>query len=367
MAVICRRFSFSLLLLIGVVLQGVPCAWAGELRPLYRGARAMAMGNAFTAVADDEQAVWTNPAGLAGNQKYSLYWWVSDVSLSRDVIGAYTNNTITNTSKLSGDTLNSTMGLNFYGQGQFSPTLLMGPLGVGLIADDQISVVSANRALPQIELGYQQTMGIQVAYGYTLGRKRPNSKGNELRMGVAGKMLWRRGGYNIVPLTDILGVSRDTLSQLSGNYTRGYGADLGFQGVRRVNKRWELFAGLAYTDIGGTSFANAETSHRIEQNLKTGLAAKYHYGPSHILMSFDYQYLNAVTDWRKKTHLGLEVKIPVFSAFLGVNQVYLTYGGSFDIWIMKVTAASYKEELGSYVYQKPERRYVLRVSMNLDI
>lgn len=64
------RFTFHVLryTLIGLFLAASPAFSASfpfeEARPLYVGARALGMGNAFTAVADDATAGFWNPAGL---------------------------------------------------------------------------------------------------------------------------------------------------------------------------------------------------------------------------------------------------------------------------------------------------------------
>ena len=56
-----RQVLFAVLL--SVVWVSVPAAQ--EYPSLYRGVRPLAMGGAFTAVADDEHAMFFNPAGLA--------------------------------------------------------------------------------------------------------------------------------------------------------------------------------------------------------------------------------------------------------------------------------------------------------------
>ena len=63
--------------LIGLFLAAPPAFSAAfpfeEARPLYVGARALGMGNAFTAVADDATAGFWNPAGLIQWQGVKLF------------------------------------------------------------------------------------------------------------------------------------------------------------------------------------------------------------------------------------------------------------------------------------------------------
>ena len=73
------RFTFhvSRVALIGLFLAASPVFAAvfpfEEARPLYVGARALGMGNAFTAVADDATAGFWNPAGLIQWQGVKLF------------------------------------------------------------------------------------------------------------------------------------------------------------------------------------------------------------------------------------------------------------------------------------------------------
>ena len=73
------RFTFhaSRFTLIGLFLISSPAFPAAfpfeEARPLYVGARALGMGNAFTAVADDATAGFWNPAGLIQWQGVKLF------------------------------------------------------------------------------------------------------------------------------------------------------------------------------------------------------------------------------------------------------------------------------------------------------
>ena len=70
-------FYVSCVMLIGLFLAGSPAFPAAfpfeEARPLYVGARALGMGNAFTAVADDATAGFWNPAGLIQWQGVKLF------------------------------------------------------------------------------------------------------------------------------------------------------------------------------------------------------------------------------------------------------------------------------------------------------
>ena len=108
-----------------------------EMKELYRGARAQAMGNAYVAVADDDEAIFYNPAGLAGQKRYSINYMVLNLEGSTDIMTmASAGSTIRN---LNGDSLNLMMGKNIFGHAQLAPTLTMSNFGAALLVDEQIS------------------------------------------------------------------------------------------------------------------------------------------------------------------------------------------------------------------------------------
>lgn len=338
-------------------------ARSAEFHQLYRGARAQAMGNAYVGLADDEQAIFLNPAGLAGVKKYTFHYLVGDFSASADLIRSFSEGADA-FSDPSADSLNNLLGKNVSGRAQMSSMLMMPNLGIGLIIDGQASFRGKNRALPNVTLGYQTTNGIQVAYGATLGKAFKQKA--EFRVGLAAKMLFRRGGYTPLPLLTLLTFSKDTLSQITGNYSRGIGLDLGSQYVHRPNKRLTLSAGLAYTDVGDTSFSNE--ADPITGLMTLGFAAQYELrGATKFTVAYDFRNIQDGGDWRKKQHVGVELALPILSLYGGINQVYFSYGASVDLWLLRVTGLTYVEELGEYVHQDPERRWTLKLALKFDL
>lgn len=335
---------------------------AGELRELYRGARAQAMGGAFVGLADDEQAIFLNPAGLAGNKKFSLNYVALDLVTSADVLTSYQDG-LNAFKNLSGDSLNVIIGKNIYAQAQMAPSLLMPNLGIALLVDGQAALLAQNKALPQITIGYQTTNGFQVAYGMTVGRG--FRQRGDLRVGAAAKLLYRRGGYNLIPMMDLVTISQDTLSAMTGGFSRGMGLDFGSQYIHHFSNRLDVSLGLAFTDVGDTAFG--PLADTIKSNLTAGLAVKYALRISQLVFTYDYRHILDQTDWRKKSHLGIELGLPFISLYGGINQVSLTYGAMMDLWWFRITTLTYVEELGSFVHQDSMRRWVLKLGMKFNL
>lgn len=358
----------ALLLLLGLTLEQV--ALAKEIRPLYRSARAQAMGGAYVALADDEAAVFLNPAGLAGGIDPRFHYLPFDIDASIDTYSA-----LTQSSSLLGnfsvDTLNALMGKNIYGRTQITPTLILPKFAVGLIVDGQIAYYSKNVALPQMTLGYQVTNGVQVATGFSFkgkSRRRRDKAGGDLRVGIAAKYLFRRGGYRELPTTTLLNLSSGAslLNQVAGGWGSGYGVDLGVQYILPISDHVTAYFGSAMTDIANTTFTGE--ADPIEDNLAAGAAVRFKAGVNEITLAYQANALTArEIEWKQRNHFGLEWKLPMLSIYGGIHQVFFTYGVGFDAWIFRVTALSYAQELGTYVRQDPNRRYMLKFDLKFAL
>jgi hypothetical protein len=340
-----------------------PSAAALPLRELYLGARAQAMGGAFTAVADDEQAIFYNPAGLAGIKGFSANYIAIDLQASTDLILGYRDSKEA-LNNLSGDSLNVIMGKNVFARGQFAPSFVMPNFGLAIITDGQVAIFAQNEALPQITLGHQTTNGLQAAYGISFGDRRKRG-GSELRVGIGAKLLWRRGGYKLLTLEEVLTISEDTFHSVAGSFQQGYGGDVGVQWVKPFTKNFELLAGAAMTDIGDITFGAGIDS--IKSNLSLGVAGRFLFPSGQVIVAYDYRHAMDPADWRKKNHVGAELALPLLSIYGGINQVYPTYGAAFDLWLVRVTAYSSAEEFGGLAQQAPVRTYVLKLALKFGM
>lgn len=349
----------------GALASASRAAASGELVELYRGTRQTAMGNAFTAVADDEGAIFMNPAGLAGIDGSALHYGVFDLQLSSETISSI-GDTMTAFSDFSADSFNVIMGQDIYARAQITPSLVTRNLGVALIVDQQVGLSVENPAIPAVDFRFQTTNGIQAAYGFSVLGGRRRRATDDLRLGVGAKMLWRRGGLRRVPITQLLTANADTIGQLAGGFGSGWGLDLGLQYVRQVNRSFKLMAGAAFTDIGDIEFGDSGADPQ-RQNLSAGLAARFGLNLVDVTVSFDQRHLFNESDWRKRTHFGAEVDLPLVDVYAGLNQMRLTYGAAFDLWLFRFTAARYTEETAAFATQDPVGRWMLRIALKMPL
>jgi hypothetical protein len=356
----------SLIALLALLISLLPAAEAqDELRELFRGARAQAMGNASVAIVDDEEAVYLNPAGVGGLSKYGFQYFASDVDVSNDVVlSALDGGGSIFSDGLSDATIQNLMGKDTYARVQITPTILMTNLAVGLLMDGQAAVYAKNPAYPSITLGYQFTNGLQAAYGISLLRNRRSR--HEVRVGFGAKLLWRRGGYRLLGPIQVTSFNTNTLGEVAGGWGMGYGADIGFQYVNTINPQLKLNYGFAWTDIGDTTFG-VSAADPIKNNLSMGIGGTYLTGQTKVTLAYDYRHMTRNTDWRKRNHIGMEVTLPVLTLYGGLNQSYFTYGAGFDAWLFRITALSYGEELGTYLGQDSSRRWMLKIAMKAGL
>ena len=348
-------------------------SFSGEMIELYHGARALGMGNAYTGLADDEQALYMNPAGLALTQEARFHLLQTDFAASGDIAAAYTAGTrsLSNLASGAGDLTDMVMGKNIYGRAQATSTFLMKNIAVGILLDNQIAVMTQNKALPRVNLGYMTTNGIQAGYGVSIFRH--FKRRGEMRIGLAGKVMWRRGGYRVLPTMKLLNMSMNELNHITGSYGRGIGFDAGMLYVYKIMPKLHVQLGTAFTDIGDTNFTGVESSFGsglpmpVKGNLSSGLAVVYNYGKTKVALSYDYRHILDDTDWRKKNHVGLMVSLPFVSLYGGINQTYYTYGAGVSLLGAEVVGTSYAEELGSHSFQNAERRYAVRMGYSLAL
>lgn len=342
-----------------------PEAQAGYYPKLFTGTRASGMGGAFVAVADDEQAIFMNPAGLAGVKGFTFNYAAADVEMSWGTIATGLEG-MSAFSSFSADTLNLLMKKNIFVHTQFTPSLIMPNFGISLISDQQFSVLEQNVANPSTRLGYMMTNGFQLAYGASLLPKRMRLL-QDFRVGVAGKLLWRRGGIYDLTVIEVMNMTQDamnSLHQLTGNYGRGYGLDIGTQYLRKVGKRLTLSGAAVMTDLGHTHFDDPKAMPQAS-NLTLGFAAAYNLKRIKLTYALDYAHALEDMDFRGHLHTGVELQFPFITISGGFNQMNLTYGASFDLWIFRITAASYAEEMASLSGQNSERRYALRIALKV--
>jgi tetratricopeptide (TPR) repeat protein len=256
---------------IVLVLAVISC-WA-DFEDLGVGARPMGMGNAYTALADDVNAIYYNPAGLAQVDECQftsgygkLYWGLDD---------------------------GSNLGSGFVGYAH--PLYHWGTLGAGWL----------NLGLQGL---YQENSFI-FSYGNSLKKR--------LLAGFNLKLLYKKYGKNPYTENALIdggpGVSGERDPVFSEGYSKtGFSSDLGL--LYRFNREYSL--GLALTDINQPHMDLKDNKSRVPIGVRSGFL----YNSDFLTFAFDTTFRNGdvnvysgVEKWFLKRTFGARAGLGVGS------------------------------------------------------
>ena len=320
------------------------------------------MGDAYTALADDDSSLFYNPSGLA--RVKGLNWKVFDVDAGASGVQAYQKFENLKSSSSGSGFANELD--NFYGDhvwtGVGGESIFTMPMvGVGVYDHAQATVQLDNPVYPQMHTR------IINDYGYVMGVGVPVAP--VLLVGADVKYIKRTGTdstYGPSFLADLQ--PSDITSNLTG-WGIGYGADLGVTALVPAPFFTASFA-AAWKNIGNTTFTS-QTGTPIpmeEANLTLGAALKFDTPFLSISPDVDFIYLNDPTlQLTRKINFGVEIGLPLLDIRGGFHEGYYTAGIGVNLGLFRVDAATYGVELGDYPGQIEDRRYVLQFTMQVDV
>jgi hypothetical protein len=342
-----------------------PLAMAQEQVSPIGLSRLQGMGGAGVGLADDEQALFINPAGLSGLKTRRFRPLTLYLEGDVDIYNSY---------KESSDVfkdfevskLNELLGKNLYFRGSANTMIALPNFAISFLGDVQYSLVTRNQTNPEFRLGYQYTNGIQAGFSHAF--KSSKKANEEIRVGFAGKMLFRRGGYNDLTTADLIAIDdgKQFVTDLAGPWARGFGFDIGSQYVRKVGRVSTASAGVSIRDIANTRFSSSKADE-IPMNISLGVGWKSELDFLSLSAALDYQNLTAATDWTNRLHFGLEAATPIIRVFAGVNQLYFSYGVGVDLWLLRMSLVSYTTEQGTSFRQRPSERIAYQLELKLPL
>lgn len=356
---------------------------AQELPAIGRSPRAQLMGDAFTAVADDEYTLFYNPAALGRNKGVSL----TPLNISIGGTNAlgdtdrFKNFPERDPAAIADRILNYPVSL----QASVFPGLKMGTFGFNLFASSKTNMVLLNAIHPILDIDYRYDKGFVTGFAYNLGsgafssriKKTNKSKitsGKRLSIGVGIKHVNREGisdqfdlfGTTLLNKINSGATEIDDLKRALG-YSKGkaWGVDLGTEFAYSSGRN--LFtAGLSILDVGDMRFRRMEGTGEVpiqEMTINTGVAFKQDYGLFDYTLAADLRPLNSTIDFARKFHLGTEFSLPLVTLNAGWSEGYVSYGGSVKLWPVKLTAGFFGVELGSKFREQEAKRFVVYLSL----
>lgn len=354
--------TFARLMILTGLLATPAWAQLSEDR-LYRSAYFVGRGDTGISVADDEDAVFYNPAGLAlGKGIYKKTILASphlEVSkATRDFarrIGIEQDDAI--------DTSLDQVGKPNHARYQNFTGILLRRAALGAIASGTVDVLAAKSAndggLESIQAAASQNLGLTFTVAESFW-------GDRLLLGITGKYVTRGKGYLEASAADA-DAAKAKVKNPSDFVAlgEGGGADVGlmYRGSGRANPRF----GITVNDVGDTSISpQDETTLNLDlkQTVNLGVSIEPGTATSKFRLLADYRdALGAVeSNPRLRTHVGAELTVlDAVGITGGLHQGYPCAGFYFDIYLFRLDLGMYSEELSDHAGRRPDTRYVGRI------
>ena len=332
-----------------------------EFNTLYRSPYFLGRGDAGVATADNHEAIFYNPAGLAlGSGIYketvlispSLQVSTQTKDLVRQAVVEKEN---------SADQLKAFAGKNVHlGFNNFTG-IVFRRFAIGILASANTNIMLSKSP---------DANGLDTLHGdANVNRVATMSAAegffdNSLLVGTTLKYILRNEASIDVSAADANNIADKLDSDDVKKDRKGYGADLG---IMLRPKSWPLSLGLHVENLGTTKLKAAENGvggKRLPQIVTLGLAVEKSTKTSSLAFMADFRdALGSVeTNGFKRTHLGAEVRFGRFIGLTGgLNQGYPTVGFFTNLYVVRMDLGLMTEEVGSSAGLRPDQRVMFRL------
>lgn len=336
-------------------------SWAREIGRYHESVRALGMGGAFTAVADDANALFYNPAGLAKIDKWSLAVLNPIIGINEnatDFFDDYQDIDSDNTSevtRLLRDYLGDPVNFDF----AMFPHFAKSNMAFGVLARAKVGLTAHNAAYPELQVDADTSVGLHGGYGQAFGN---------FLVGVGLKYIDSETLYATYGPADLTSDDFEEKVEDDMDSDAGIGADLGLMykfDLELGGQNLEPTIGIAAINL--IEPVDNDTDY-YKRHFNVGLSAKYAVGPVTLTGALDVIDVGANLgnddDYAKRLHMGIEAKLPMFlSLRAGLNQGYPTLGATLDLWLLKLSYARYYEEIGTSAGDKADLRQLVQLSL----
>lgn len=332
---------------------------------LFRGVRPMGMGGAFTAVADDENALMYNPAGLARVERTRVGIFNPLLEMSDSSIGLLTDAAdidLDDSGEVS-DLLRDYMGDPQHVRMMPGFPYVLFPVGehagmmVGGFAQVTVDADIRNPVWPETSVRANADLAGVAGGGLETGLE-------GLRAGLGAKVLVRQTldkSYSAIEIADD-GFSDQVDDDLKSG--SGVAADLGLLYSLPFIEALKPQVGLAVLNVPEMGMGEAEGVPTV---VNVGAALSHRFDHVQLLGALDLQDVlsgyDEDSDFGKRIHVGVEAQFPVIGLRAGLNQGYPALGATIDFRALRLDLAMYSEEVGTYAGQKDDQRYVAQISL----
>lgn len=342
-------------------------------------ARALAMGNAFTAVSDDYGALYYNPAGLGRQMEWMMEFVNPYVETNLNTV-SIVKGIVNSTSSFDGisgvlDFIKDNIGekKNLHFRLGFQPYLVVKGIraGMSMFADFSLDMVF-HRELSFATRAYLDA-GVVIGYAHNFFNDHL-SVGVSLRPMIRGAVDEELGLESIDKFSS--GIEKLFTSTVGAG--QGMGTDIGI--MFTPFKKWKPTLGVVIQDIFDTTFspfefkANADTTLKAGesptalQSTNIGFSIRPDHGKLYALFAVDVHAINRPDEFGKKLHMGTELGfsnwVQLGLGFNGMSERSLTdfwtAGLSLNIVVARLRLTSYAEEIGPIAGTNVDRRFLLQ-------
>ena len=358
-----RRFSklrFKLRLLVAFALAALWMSHAQAVLPTgWTSVRALGMGNAYTAVVSDSDAIFYNPAAMA--RVSGVHWTIIDPHVG---INNPQNAQLAGELGSVGDDvsvfLDKLYGKQIWAGGGGKSAIWVPYFAVAAYSNSEAGVYAGSAPNTRLNMNYF------FDYGAALTTAADFIPGF-FSMGFTVRYINRSGTTNVVgPSTLALADSNALTSEFK---RRGVGYGVDFGALARVPGPISPAVSFVYRDAGVTAFSHNEGAGAPPRTLSemiVGAGVKVDLFLISVTPSVDFRYVG----WTgvatgMNINAGVELGLPFLNIRGGVSQGYYTAGVGLDLGIIRADAATWAVEMGAYPGQDPDRRYMVQATIEL--
>lgn len=357
--------ALRLIIAILTILLWAEASLAGNYsQRVFRSAYYLGRGDTGVAVADNHEAIFYNPAGLASGKGIYKETVLASPMVEMSEATKDLVRKISLEKKESSDSLADEMGNNQHlGFNHFSGIILR-RVALGAFASNQIDILPSlsaeSHGLPTVDARTVSNTGIT----FSIAEK---FMGDHLLLGTTIKHFIARqqAGLNIA-IADASDVSNQLEADDLIDTGSGTGADLGM--ILRFGKKAPFSLGLHIENVGDTKIerVKGESSDPddLKQSVNIGMAVEPGTRSSKFRLLLDYRDVAGAieTNPLKNIHIGVEIS---FFKFIGIttgfNQGYGTFGGYMNLYAVRFDIGTYTEEVGARIGERPDTRYFFRL------
>lgn len=346
-----RRLCLSIIRIILILILSTK-VYSQEYREVGTSIRALGMGNAFTAIVNDKDSLFYNPAGL--NKVEGIYLTLFDLGLGingldkQDLLNNVDSSDIAATiTALAGEQI----WLNYKGKAAFT----MGNFAAAYFYDGFLSTLVENPTFPTVNISYFNDIGYAAGFGFGVTPM--------ISMGVVTKVINRTGGTVPIGMDVLDSLDSATIESEVNKTGKGYALDYGLN----FNLPAANYISFVYKNIGNTAYqatGSGDNPPSDDSEMIIGWGMDIDLPGLNIRPAIDYKHINdSSTPLGKKLHFGLELDLPLLTVRGGINQGYYTWGFSASLGPLEIDFANYAVELGVYPGQNEDRRLILSMKV----